>query len=187
MQRLTSDYRVYSHPALLKFRPDKTYIFYMPGVRWRNFVYAFIILGVPGVLVVIGYQGGLPAPEQLLAVILLAILVSSFAAQYFANRVYMGPEELVVHKDHQDFSVNLHDIEDAFIADSLEEVDSVPLPPNHFPMEFESYDRGIIVLVLRDHVESRSTSDRYDGILTKTVSFNVAKPVLFLSFLRMRV
>jgi hypothetical protein len=187
MRRLTSDPRIISHRALLHFRPDKTYVFYMPGMRWRNFLYAFVILGIPGLFVVAGYRNGVPGPEELLALVLLVTVISGFLSQYFANRVFLSPEELIIRKDHQHFFVRLYDIEDAFIASSLDEVDAVPLTAGHNPMEFETHDWGIVVLILRDGVLSRSTSERYDGILTKTVSFNVAKPYRFLSFLRMRI
>jgi hypothetical protein len=54
-------------------------------------------------------------------------------------------------------------------------------------MEFETHDSGIVVLVLRDGVLSRSSAERLDGVLTKSVSFNVAGPERFLAYLRMRV
>ncbi len=159
----------------------------MPGVRWRGFIYAFLILGVPGIVVLVSYEGGLPGPEQMLSLALLVVLISGFCAQYFANRAILSPEELIIRKDHQDFHVRLYDIEEAFIADSLEEVDAVTLPEGHFPMEFETHDRSIIVLVLRDNTVSLSTSERYNGVVTKVVSFNVSKPDLLLSYLRMRI
>ncbi len=63
----------------------------------------------------------------------------------------------------------------------------MPLPEGHYPMEFETHDWRIVVLVLRDNTVSSSTADRYDGVLTKVVSFNVSKADLLLSYLRMRI
>jgi hypothetical protein len=178
---------IYRDPALLRYNPTRTYVFYMPGVRIRGFIQTFLILGLPGLFVLTTYRRGVPSPEETIAVVLLAVLISSLMSQFFANRVYLGPEELVIRKDHHSFFVRLYDIQDVFIADSLEEVDSVSLPDGHFPMEFETHDRGIVVLVLRDGVLSRSTADKEDGIPTKSVSFNVSRPERFMGFLRMRV
>ncbi|HUX08674.1 MAG TPA: hypothetical protein VMX35_15345 [Acidobacteriota bacterium] len=187
MRRFPASGPVFRDPAILRYDPRKTYVFYMPGVRVRGFVYAFLMLGLPGVILMATYRGGLPGTEEMLAMALLVILISGFAAQYFANRVLLGPEELLIRKEHHEFIVRLFDIEDAFIADSLEEVDAVLLPEEHFPMEFETHDNDIIVLVMRDGFVSRSTAEKHNGILTKSVSFNVSKPERFLSFLKMRV
>ncbi len=187
MRRFPASGPVYRDPAVLRYDPRKAYTFYMPGVRARGFIYAFLVLGIPGAIFLATYRGGLPGPEEILALALLVVLVSGFTAQYFANRVLLGPEELVIRKEHHNFTVRLFDIEDAYIADSLEEVDSVLLPDEHFPMEFETHDNDIIVLVMRDGFVSQSTTDKHDGILTKSVSFNVSKPERFLSFLKMRV
>jgi hypothetical protein len=187
MQRFPDGGPIFRDPALLRYNPTKTYVFYMPGVRVRGFIQAFLILGLPGMIVLTTYRGGVPAPEETLAVVLLAVVISGFMSQFFANRVFLEMEELVIRKDHNSFFVRLYDIEDVFIADSLEEVDSVALPEGHFPMEFETHDREILVLVLRNGVLSRSTAEKDDGILTKSVSFNVSKPRRFLGFLKMRI
>jgi len=186
MRRISSSKPLLHDLALLRYDPRKTYVFYMPGVRISGFICAFAILGLPGVFFLFSYRGGIPGPDELLALVLLLVTVSGFAAQHFANRVLLGPDEIVIRKDHQDFKIRLWDIEDAFIAGSLDEVDAVSLPEGHYPMEFETHDHSIVVLVLRDGVASSSTAERLDGILCKTVSFNVAKPERFLAFLRMR-
>lgn len=162
-------------------------MFYMPGVRWRRFIYAFVLLGAPGVIFLIGYEGGIPNPEEFIAVVTLAVLVAGFSAQYFANRVFLTPEELIIRKDGEEFTVRLYDIEDAFLARTLDEVDAIELPEGHYPMEYESHDSNIVVLVMRNNTASRSTAHVRNGITTKAVSFNVSRPERFLSFLRMRV
>ena len=187
MRRYPSGGSLQRDPGLLRYDPRRTYVFYMPGVRARGFVYAFLILGVPGVLFLASYRGGVPGPNDILALILLVIVVAGLTAQYFANRVFLTSEEIVIRKEHHDFTVSLWDIEDVYIADSLDEVEAVHLPPGHYPMEFETHDSGIVVLVLRDGIYSNSSAERLNGILTKTVSFNVARPERFLSYLKMRV
>lgn len=187
MRRDESLFNTYRDSHVIRFDPLKTYVFYMPGMRIRNFLYVFLLLGLPGIAFLIYYDGGIPSPEAAISLTVVVILFASLSAQFFANRVILTPEEVVIRKDGQHFVVRLYDIEHAFIAESLDEVDAVHLPSGHYPMEFESYDRNIAVLVLRDNTVSTSTSERYNGIITKAVSFNVAKPQRFLSLLRMRI
>ncbi len=176
----------YRDLALLRFNPLKTYTFYPPGVRRRTFFYAFFLLGAPGFVILASVRGGTPDTVELLALALLAALIAGLVSQRSANRVLLGTEELVIRAEGQEFTVRLFDIEDSFLAASLDEVDAVPLPGGHYPMEFETHDRDIVVLVLRDNTLSRSTAERQDGVTTKVVSFNVARPRRFLAFLKMR-
>ena len=176
----------YRDLALLRFDPLKTYTFFPPGVRRRNFLYALFLLGAPGFIILASVRGGAPDTVELLALALLVVLIAGLVSQRSANRVLLGIEELAIRTEGQEFTVRLFDIEESFLAASLEEVDAVPLPDGHYPMEFETHDRNIVVLVLRDDTLSRSTAERRDGVTTKVVSFNVARPRRFLSFLKMR-
>ena len=187
MRQLFDDTRLAADPALLRYNPMRTYVFLMPGVRWRRFIVSFMILGTPGVIFLVTYEGGTPSPYQLLSLGILAALVSGFFSQILMNKVTLDFEKVIIRKDHHDFTISYSDVDNAFLAGSIIEVDELPLPEGHFPMEFESRRSNIVVLVLRDGTTSKSTAHVRDGILTKYVTFNVAKPQRFLAFLRMRV
>lgn len=187
MRRITYDKPLAAEPALRRYNPTHTYDFRMPSGRWSIFAVSFIILGTPGIIYLITYRGGAPSLAQVVSLTLLAVIIAGLASKFLANRVILDPEELIIRKDHHDFFVRLYDIEDAFLAESPLEVDTVPLPDGHYPMEFEDGDRNIVVLVLKDGTVSRSSSKVRDGIPTKLVSFNVSRPMRFLAFLRMRV
>jgi hypothetical protein len=187
MRRLDSDIKLTTDPALLRFNPTQSYTFMMPGIRWRRFIVAFLLLGTPGLLFLINYRGAAPAPMDILWLVVLAALIAGFFSQILSNRIILGIEELHIRKDQHEFNIRYIDIEDAFIVDSVNELDDLPLPAGHYPMEFESRNYDIVALVLRDSTLSRSSAPLQDGVLTKYVSFNVSRPQRFLALLKMRV
>jgi hypothetical protein len=187
MQRDNENPKLMADPALLQYNPMRTYMFLMPGFSALRYVVTFLILGLPGVVFLITWRGNVPGIEETLSIILLAAIIAGFISRVLMNKVLMHPEELVIRKDHREFHLNYFDIEDAFIVPDAADLDRFPLPDGHFPMEFETRQRDVVLLVLRTNTLSRSSAGIHNGIPTKYVSFNVMKPQRFLGFLRMRI
>lgn len=187
MQRAFDNIQLAASPALLRYNPTKSYSFLMPGLPWRRYTLTFIILGSPGLIFLITWRGGIPSIVEVLYVLLLAVVIVGLSSQLLANKVILAPLELIIKRNIEKYTLSLHDIEDVLFADRVEEVDNLELPPGHYPMEFETRNKGVVVLVLRDGTRSRSSLKVRNNIVTKYVTLNVAKPHRFFAFLRMRV